>query len=59
MNSDRYNELFTYERSDYKRWAKGLLKCGYATDSRYANKLIQVIEKYALYQYDLENSPNN
>ncbi len=63
MNSDRYNELFTYEKSDYKKWANGLLKCGYATDSRYASKLINVIEHYALYKYDvenysIENSPN-
>lgn len=58
MQSDRYNELFTYEKSDYKKWANGLLKCGYATDSRYANKLIAVIEKYALQQYDIESSPD-
>jgi len=59
MQSDRYNELFTYERSDYKKWANGLLKCGYATDSMYANKLIEVIEKYALQQYDRENFRDN
>jgi flagellum-specific peptidoglycan hydrolase FlgJ len=58
MNSDRYNELFTYDRSDYKKWANGLSQCGYATDSRYANKLIEVIEKYELQQYDQENYSN-
>ncbi len=52
MNSDRYNELFEYDQADYKRWARGLLKCGYATDIRYANNLIRVIEKYSLDQYD-------
>jgi flagellum-specific peptidoglycan hydrolase FlgJ len=55
MNSERYDELFTYEQSDYKKWANGLLKCGYATDIRYANKIIEVIEKYSLHQYDTEN----
>jgi len=57
MQSQRYNELFTYAKSDYKKWANGLLKCGYATDSGYANKLIAVIEKYALQQYDINSSP--
>jgi flagellum-specific peptidoglycan hydrolase FlgJ len=55
MHSDRYNELFTYEKSDYMKWANGLSKCGYATDPNYANKLIEVIEKYALQRYDAEN----
>jgi flagellum-specific peptidoglycan hydrolase FlgJ len=55
MNSERYHELFTYDKSDYKKWANGLLKCGYATDSKYAIKIIEVIEKYSLDQYDTEN----
>ena len=58
MNSDRYNELFTYDKTDYKMWANGLSKCGYATDSRYAKKIIEVIEKYSLQQYDAENYTN-
>ena len=48
----RYASLFRLNIRDYKGWAKGLQKCGYATDRKYANKLIKVIEDYELYQYD-------
>ena len=47
-----YQELFSYDKYDYKSWAYGLKKCGYATDKRYAEKLISMIEKYELYHYD-------
>lgn len=52
----RYSELFAYDITDYKKWAKGLQKCGYATDKGYANKLIKIIEDYELYRYDREAS---
>ena len=48
----RYASLFKLRVTDYKGWAKGLQKCGYATDRAYANKLIKVIEDYELYRYD-------
>ena len=48
----RYARLFDLRVTDYKGWAKGLQKCGYATDRAYANKLIKVIEDYELYRYD-------
>ena len=48
----RYSRLFALSKTDYKGWAKGLQKCGYATDRAYANKLIKVIEDYELYRYD-------
>ncbi len=48
----RYASLFRLNIRNYKGWAKGLQKCGYATDRKYANKLIKVIEDYKLYQYD-------
>jgi len=48
----RYAFLFTYRTSDYKRWAKGLKKAGYATDKKYPNKLIKIIETYKLYAFD-------
>ena len=48
----RYSSLFALARNDYRSWAKGLKKAGYATDSQYANKLINVIEKYHLHRYD-------
>ncbi len=48
----RYSFLFTYGEKDYKKWAKGLKKAGYATDKQYPNKLIKIIESYKLYQFD-------
>ncbi|MBQ9310499.1 MAG: glucosaminidase domain-containing protein [Bacteroidales bacterium] len=49
---DRYKELFELKPTDYKGWAKGLKKAGYATDPKYAEKLIKLIEDYKLYQFD-------
>lgn len=49
---DRYAFLFKLKRNDYKAWAKGLKKAGYATNPKYAPILINVIEKYSLYEYD-------
>ena len=49
---DRYKSLFDLEPTDYKGWAKGLKKAGYATDKQYADKLIKLIEDYELYRYD-------
>ena len=51
---ERYQSLFDLEPTDYKAWAKGLKKAGYATDARYANKLIESIEDFQLYRYDQE-----
>ncbi|MEE1177745.1 MAG: glucosaminidase domain-containing protein [Paludibacteraceae bacterium] len=48
----RYASLFTLDPTDYKGWAKGLKKCGYATEPRYAERLIDLIETYELYKYD-------
>lgn len=48
----RYKSLFSLDITDYRGWAKGLQKAGYATDKAYANKLIKLIEDYELYQYD-------
>lgn len=52
LNRKHYAFLFDYDRSDYKRWAKGLKKAGYATDPKYPDKLIKTIEKYKLAEYD-------
>jgi len=49
---DRYKFLFDLKKTDYKGWAKGLKKAGYATDPNYANRLIGLIEQYELYKYD-------
>ena len=48
----RYSFLFTYKKSDYKKWAKGLKKAGYATNPNYPTLLIDLIERYELYTYD-------
>jgi flagellum-specific peptidoglycan hydrolase FlgJ len=48
----RYAFLFNYRTKDYKKWAKGLKKAGYATDKKYPNKLIKIIEDYKLYEFD-------
>lgn len=49
---DRYKSLFDLDITDYKGWAKGLRKAGYATDPKYADKLIRTIEDYKLYRFD-------
>ncbi len=51
-NRSRYAFLFDFRSNDYRRWAKGLRKAGYATDKRYPQKLISLIETYQLYNYD-------
>lgn len=48
----RYRSLFSLDGDDYKEWAHGLKKCGYATSPTYAQKLIGIIELYKLQQYD-------
>ena len=50
----RYSDLFTLDKDDYKRWAKGLKAAGYATDPRYPEKLISLIERYDLQRFDAE-----
>ena len=48
----RYAFLFKLDVTDYKGWARGLKKAGYATSPSYANRLITIIEDYELYKYD-------
>lgn len=48
----RYDFLFKLKKDDYKAWAKGLKKAGYATDKKYPDKLIRLIERYNLDHYD-------
>ena len=48
----RYSFLFELRKNDYKGWAKGLQKAGYATNKQYAKKLIELIRTYNLSQYD-------
>ena len=53
LNNSRYKHLLKLPKSDYESWAHGLKKAGYATDKRYAQKLIQIIEFLNLGRYDL------
>ncbi len=48
----RYQELFKLTRTDYKGWAEGLRKAGYATNPKYHDILINLIERYELHKYD-------
>ena len=48
----RYAFLFDYNKKDYRKWAKGLRKAGYATDKKYPQKLIKLIKTYRLYEFD-------
>lgn len=57
--SFNYQTLFHLNKKDYKAWATGLQKSGYATDKKYAEKLIKYIEKYELFQYDNAQNPHN
>jgi len=52
VNGSRYSELFKLSKTDYRGWAHGLKKAGYATDPKYAHLLIGKIEEYGLHAYD-------
>jgi len=52
-NRSRYAGLFQLEKTDYKGWAKGLKDAGYATNPKYPELLIKIIEENSLHQYDL------
>lgn len=52
LRRKRYAELFDLAPTDYAGWARGLKRCGYATDPNYADRLISIIELYSLNTYD-------
>lgn len=51
-NRSRYAFLFDYSPQNYKAWARGLKKAGYATDPKYPEKLIQLIDRFDLTRFD-------
>ncbi|MEM1216305.1 MAG: glucosaminidase domain-containing protein [Bacteroidota bacterium] len=53
LQKSRYKGLYKLRKNDYRGWAHGLKKAGYATDPKYAEKLIRIIEDLELYQYDV------
>ncbi len=52
LKRKRYESLFTLQPDDYKAWAKGLKECGYATNPKYPQLLIGIIEEFKLHEYD-------
>ena len=52
VSGRRYQSLFTLNITDYKGWARGLKAAGYATNPKYADRLIEIIEVYQLHEYD-------
>lgn len=52
LKQPRYTSLFFLNITDYKGWAHGLKRCGYATNPRYAYSLIDIIERYNLAHFD-------
>lgn len=65
LQKDRYQFLYSLDITDYKSWAKGLKKAGYATNPKYPELLISLIEQHELYKYDTQHdvfaskSPNS
>ena len=55
----RYEFLFEYKTTDYKSWARGLKKAGYATNNKYPELLIKIIEENKLYQFDSKKIDKN
>lgn len=52
LKAKRYERLFALGKTDYKAWAQGLKDCGYATNPKYPERLITLIEKYRLSRFD-------
>ena len=52
LTGKRYKHLLDLPKTDYENWARGLKKAGYATDKKYAEKLIKIVEELKLYRYD-------
>lgn len=57
LSEPRYRSLFSLGPTDYKGWAHGLKRAGYATNPDYANMLIRKIDEYNLFYYDNLTSP--
>lgn len=53
----RYSECFKLERTDYKGWAEGLRKAGYATNPNYHTLITGIIERFKLHEFDLAPMP--
>ncbi len=58
IGRNRYSKLFTFDIMDYKAWASGLKEAGYATNPKYPDMLIELIENLKLTDLDLMGSPS-
>ncbi len=58
LKQRRYHRLFGLRPTNYKAWAKGLQKAGYATSRTYARGLINLIERFELYEFDRGDYPS-
>lgn len=58
LKRKRYSFLFELDKNDYKNWARGLKQAGYATNPKYPDLLINIIDKYQLYQFDQPETEN-
>lgn len=58
LKRKRYSALFELDKNDYKNWALGLKQAGYATNPKYPDLLIGIIDRYQLYQYDESETEN-
>ena len=58
LKRKRYSALFELDKNDYRNWAIGLKRAGYATNPKYPDMLINIIDKYELYQYDEPETEN-
>jgi LysM repeat protein len=58
LKRKRYSALFELDKNDYRNWALGLKQAGYATNPKYPDMLINIIDKYQLHQYDQPETEN-
>ena len=58
LKRKRYSALFELDKNDYRNWALGLKRAGYATNPKYPDMLINIIERYQLQQYDEPETEN-
>ena len=59
VNGSRYKFLFESKSADYKEWAEGLKKAGYATNPKYPEMLIKIIEDNELFKFDDKDASKN
>lgn len=59
LKRKRYAALFALKKNDYRGWAMGLKEAGYATNPKYSDLLISLIERYQLHRFDVSDLPSD